>query len=82
MLTLFIPSPAEGVWYLGPLPLRGYALCIIAGIVAAVWIGERRWLARGGTQGEVTDLALWAVPVRCRRWPALPRDHRPRPLLR
>jgi len=26
---LFIPSPSEGVWYLGPLPLRGYALCII-----------------------------------------------------
>ena len=62
MLSLFIPSPAEGVWYLGPLPLRGYALCIIAGIVAAVWIGERRWVARGGTEGEVTDLALWAVP--------------------
>ena len=62
MSSLFIPSPSEGVWYLGPLPLRGYALCIIAGIVAAVWIGERRWLARGGTQGEVTDIALWAVP--------------------
>jgi prolipoprotein diacylglyceryl transferase len=59
---LAIPSPSEGVWYLGPLPLRGYALCIIAGIVAAVWIGERRWVARGGVRGEVTDLALWAVP--------------------
>src|SRR3954454_1298523 len=59
---LFIPSPAEGVWYLGPLPLRGYALCIIAGIVAAIWIGERRWVNRGGRRGEVTDLALWAVP--------------------
>jgi prolipoprotein diacylglyceryl transferase len=59
---LAIPSPAEGVWYLGPVPLRGYALCIIAGIVAAVWIGERRWVARGGVRGEVTDLALWAVP--------------------
>ncbi len=62
MTTLFIPSPAEGVWYLGPVPLRGYALCIIAGIIAAIWIGERRWVARGGTRGEVTDLALWAVP--------------------
>jgi prolipoprotein diacylglyceryl transferase len=60
--ALFIPSPAEGVWYLGPVPLRGYALCIIAGIIAAIWIGERRWVARGGTKGEVTDLALWAVP--------------------
>jgi prolipoprotein diacylglyceryl transferase len=60
--TLFIPSPAEGVWYLGPVPLRGYALCIIAGILAAIWIGERRWAARGGLRGEVSDLALWAVP--------------------
>ncbi len=62
MLPLTIPSPAAGVWYLGPLPLRGYALCIILGIVVAVWIGERRWVARGGHRGEVTDLALWAVP--------------------
>jgi prolipoprotein diacylglyceryl transferase len=61
-VTLFIPSPSHGVWYLGPLPLRGYALCIIAGIIAAIWIGERRWVARGGTRGEVSDLALWAVP--------------------
>ncbi len=60
--TLFIPSPADGVWYVGPLPLRGYALCIIAGIIAAIWIGERRWVGRGGRRGEVTDLALWAVP--------------------
>ena len=28
-----IPSPSVGVWHLGPLPIRGYALCIIAGIV-------------------------------------------------
>jgi prolipoprotein diacylglyceryl transferase len=60
--SLFIPSPSEGVWYVGPIPLRGYALCIIAGIIAAIWIGERRWVARGGIRGEVTDLALWAVP--------------------
>ncbi|MBO0845633.1 MAG: prolipoprotein diacylglyceryl transferase [Nocardioides sp.] len=62
MTAFFIPSPSQGVWYLGPIPVRGYALCIIAGIIAAIWIGERRWVARGGTRGEVTDLALWAVP--------------------
>ncbi len=62
-LTLMsIPSPDQGVWHLGPVPLRGYALCIIAGIIAAVWIGERRWVARGGTYGEMQDVALWAVP--------------------
>ena len=62
MTALFIPSPAQGVWHLGPFPLRAYALCIILGIVAAVWIGERRWIARGGKAGQMQDLALWCVP--------------------
>ena len=57
-----IPSPAQGVWHLGPLPLRAYALCIIAGIVAAIFIGERRWVARGGSPGTTGDIAVWAVP--------------------
>ncbi len=62
LLPQAIPSPDQGTWYLGPLPLRGYALCIIAGILAAIWIGERRWVARGGRPGEISDLAVWAVP--------------------
>jgi prolipoprotein diacylglyceryl transferase len=60
--ALTIPSPSDGVWDLGPVPIRGYALCIIAGIIAAIWIGERRWVARGGRPGDVQDLAVWAVP--------------------
>ncbi|HEY0890190.1 MAG TPA: prolipoprotein diacylglyceryl transferase [Nocardioides sp.] len=62
MTILSIPSPANGVWELGPVPIRGYALCIVAGIVAAVWLSERRWTARGGKAGEMQDVALWAVP--------------------
>jgi prolipoprotein diacylglyceryl transferase len=62
LIPLTIPSPANGVWHLGPVPIRGYALSIILGIVIAIWIGERRWVARGGRSGEVSDLALWAVP--------------------
>ncbi|MFZ1653586.1 MAG: prolipoprotein diacylglyceryl transferase [Candidatus Nanopelagicales bacterium] len=58
----FIPSPSSGVWDLGPVPIRAYALCILAGIIFAVWFGNRRWVARGGTAGQVTDVALWAVP--------------------
>ena len=61
-VLLSIPSPSNGVWYLGPVPLRGYAFAIILGIVAAIWISERRWVARGGTRGEISDLAVWAVP--------------------
>jgi len=57
-----IPSPDQGVWQLGPIPLRAYALCIIVGIVVAIWWGERRWVARGGQAGTVTDIAVFAVP--------------------
>jgi prolipoprotein diacylglyceryl transferase len=60
--ALFIPSPGQGVWHLGPVPIRAYALCIILGDVAAIWIGERRWVARGGVRGQVSDIAIWAVP--------------------
>ena len=58
----YFPSPAQGVWYLGPVPIRAYALCIIAGIIAALVIGDRRWAARGGERGVIYDIALWAVP--------------------
>jgi prolipoprotein diacylglyceryl transferase len=57
-----IPSPDRGVWYLGPVPIRAYALCIIAGIMVAILWGERRWQARGGRPGTVTDIAVFAVP--------------------
>jgi len=57
-----IPSPSQGVWQLGPIPLRAYALCIIVGIIVAIWWGERRFVARGGPAGAVTDIAVFAVP--------------------
>ena len=61
-IGLSIPSPDQAIWYLGPVPLRAYALCIIAGIAAAAFLGERRWRARGGQPGVITDLLLWAIP--------------------
>jgi len=57
-----IPSPGRGVWMLGPVPIRAYALCIIAGIVVAVVWGERRLVARGGAPGTVSDVAVFAIP--------------------
>ena len=62
VLLASIPSPTQGVWFVGPIPLRGYALCIIAGIILAIWIGNKRWIARGGEPGTVLDISMWAVP--------------------
>ncbi|WP_433604477.1 prolipoprotein diacylglyceryl transferase [Prescottella agglutinans] len=61
-ILAYIPSPPQGVWYVGPLALRAYALCIIAGIIVAIVWGDRRWVARGGEKGTVLDIAVWAVP--------------------
>ncbi|MCX4727179.1 prolipoprotein diacylglyceryl transferase [Streptomyces sp. NBC_01306] len=62
MNLAFIPSPSTGVVHLGPIPLRGYAFCIIIGVFVAVWYGNKRWVARGGRVGTVADIAVWAVP--------------------
>ncbi|MFI6484394.1 prolipoprotein diacylglyceryl transferase [Nonomuraea sp. NPDC050663] len=56
-----IPSPSQAVWFLGPIPLRAYALCIVLGVIVAVWLGERRWRARGGAPGTIVDIAVPAV---------------------
>ena len=61
-ILAFIPSPSAGEIHLGPVPLRGYAFCIIIGVFVAVWLGGRRWTARGGRAGTVADIAVWAVP--------------------
>ncbi|WP_344771374.1 prolipoprotein diacylglyceryl transferase [Aeromicrobium panaciterrae] len=61
-MATFIPSPSDGVWHLGPLPLRAYALGIIIGAMVAIWIGEKRFTARGGREGLISDVAIWAIP--------------------
>lgn len=61
-LPAVIPSPTQGVWYLGPFPIRAYALLILIGILIAIRMGERRWIDRGGHAGAVLDLAAWGVP--------------------
>ncbi|MCI4061739.1 prolipoprotein diacylglyceryl transferase [Micromonospora sp. R77] len=58
-----LPSPSTAVWQLGPVPLRAYALCIVAGIVVACVVTERRLRQRGVAPGAVLDIAVWAVPT-------------------
>lgn len=57
-----LPSPTQGVWHLGPVPIRGYALCILAGIGVAFWLTRRRWTARGGDPAAIETITWWAVP--------------------
>jgi len=57
----YIPSPSQSVWHLGPFPIRAYALCIVAGIILALWLTARRMEERGGTREDVWDVSGWAV---------------------
>ncbi len=56
-----IPSPTQGVWHLGPIPIRAYALAIVLGIFVALFVTLRRWRAVGGTDEDVWDIAGWTV---------------------
>ncbi|MBN9187800.1 MAG: prolipoprotein diacylglyceryl transferase, partial [Microbacterium sp.] len=57
------PDPSWASFSLGPLTIHTYALCIIAGIIAAVAITERRLRRRGVSPWTTVDIALWTVPL-------------------
>jgi prolipoprotein diacylglyceryl transferase len=59
---LFIPSPSFSAFHLGPITIRMYALCIIAGVIVGSMLASRRWVARGGSRDAVETVALVAVP--------------------
>ena len=62
MIQASIPSPSQSLLEIGPLTIHYYALCIILGVVAAIWIGNKRFVALGGSPGVVSDVAILAVP--------------------
>ncbi len=59
---LAFPAPPWSGVEIGPLTIHAYALCIILGVVAALWLGAIRWRRRGGPEGRVLDIAIWAIP--------------------
>jgi prolipoprotein diacylglyceryl transferase len=59
----FLPSPSRGLWHLGPVPLRGYALCVLAGVLVALAVASRRYRRAGGRAGVILDVATLAVPA-------------------
>ncbi|WEV53738.1 prolipoprotein diacylglyceryl transferase [Bifidobacterium sp. ESL0798] len=60
---IVIPQITLGNWSIGPVSIRFYALCILLGIVLAVWICEKRWKKLGGNFDQILDIALCAVPA-------------------
>ena len=66
MVLASIPSPTSAAWRLGPLSVRAYALCVIAGIAVALVVASRRYRRsagnRQGRRGVILDVAAWAVP--------------------
>ena len=58
-----IPSPPDNSISLGPIDIRAYGLMIALGVVAAVWVSQRRWRQRGGDPEDISAIALWAVPA-------------------
>jgi prolipoprotein diacylglyceryl transferase len=58
-----IPSPGWSYFDLGPFRVHAYALCILAGIIAATLLTSRRLTARGAEPGVVLDIILFAVPL-------------------
>lgn len=58
-----IPSPPKGVWMLGPIPLRGYALSILTGVIVAYVWTRKRYADRGGDPNVVLDALLVAIPA-------------------
>lgn len=63
LIAAGIPSPSQGVWYLGPIPLRAYGIIIAAGMIIGVWWTARRYRDRGGNPDTLYDVALWAIPL-------------------
>ncbi|WP_299168134.1 prolipoprotein diacylglyceryl transferase [uncultured Arthrobacter sp.] len=61
-VDLYIPSPTVSALQVGPLSIAFYAVCILAGIVVATWLTDRRLVARGGEPGQPLDVIVWAVP--------------------
>lgn len=59
----FIPTPSVSSFSVGPLTIHFYALCIIAGIAIAIYLGDKRYQRAGGAKNVVSDVAIFAVPA-------------------
>jgi len=63
-----IPTPTLSQIAIGPLTVHFYALCIIAGIVVAIWLGDKRFTLYGESaglelKGVVSEVSVIAIPA-------------------
>jgi len=63
-----IPTPALSQIAIGPFTFHFYALCIIAGIAVAIWLGDRRLRSFGNSAGldltgVVSEVVVIAIPA-------------------
>jgi prolipoprotein diacylglyceryl transferase len=63
LLTAF-PTPSKSALEIGPLTIHFYALCIIAGVAVAIWVGDKRFRQTTSQGvGVVSEVAITAVPI-------------------
>ena len=63
-MRLAISTPTTSAVAIGPFTIHFYALCIIAGVAVAIWLGNRRFTAAHlNVDGVVADVAIYAVPA-------------------
>src|SRR3546814_2268684 len=62
-MSLPSPPPEWAQFTLGPLTIHTYALCLIAGMIAATVYTQRRLSGRGAEKAVVLDIVLWAIPL-------------------
>lgn len=63
MLAVSIPSPGSNSFSIGPLDLRAYGIAIAFGVIAAVWVAQKRFERRGHDPEVIASLAMWVVPA-------------------
>jgi prolipoprotein diacylglyceryl transferase len=56
-----IPSPATGVYHVGPLTVHMYGVMLLVAIAACIWLTGVRWARWGGDWDLIFRVAIWGV---------------------